>query len=63
MAEKLKIKYFETSAKTGEGINEAFEYLAKHILQIKNPDSYISRNISLSKENEDLLNTKKRKCC
>ena len=64
MAEKLKIKYFETSAKTGEGINEAFEYLAKHILQIKNPDSYISRNISLSKENDnDFLNNKKRKCC
>ncbi len=64
MAEKLKIKYFETSASTGEGINEAFEYLAKHILQIKNPDSYISRNISLSKENDnDFLNNKKRKCC
>ena len=35
VAEKFGIKYFETSPLTGEGINEAFEYLAKLILEMK----------------------------
>ena len=35
LAEKLDIKYFETSAKTGENVNEVFAYLVKEILKIK----------------------------
>ena len=33
MAEDLKISYFETSALTGQGINEAFEKLTKDIMK------------------------------
>ena len=50
MAEKLKIKYYETSALTGQGINEAFEGLAKQIFKNKNPNENISRNISIGHE-------------
>ena len=35
MAQKLNISYFETSAKTGKGINEAFLHLAKEIMKKK----------------------------
>ena len=63
MAENLHIKYFETSALTGEGINQAFEYLAKLIFRVRNPDANLSRNISLSKEDGKELDIKKRKCC
>ena len=35
MAEELKINYFETSALNGQGINEAFEQLARDIMKIK----------------------------
>lgn len=35
LAEENDMTYFETSAKTGQGINEAFEYLAKLILKNK----------------------------
>ena len=63
MAENLHIKYFETSALTGEGINQAFEYLAKLIFRVRNPDANLSRNISLSKEDGKELDIKKRRCC
>ena len=64
MAEKLKIKYFETSALTGQGINEAFEELAKQIFRNKNPNENISRNISISYDkSEDALKKKKGKGC
>ena len=64
-AKVINIKYFETSAVTGEGINEAFEYLAKLILKKKNPDAYLNKNISLTKKDaKDLLDNKKtNKCC
>ena len=62
MAEKLKIKYFETSALTGQGINEAFEELAKQIFKNKNPNENISRNISITyNKPEDALKKKKGK--
>ena len=64
MAEKLKIKYFETSALTGQGINEAFEELAKQIFKNKNPNENISRNISITyNKPEDALKKKKGKGC
>ena len=64
MAEKLKIKYFETSALTGQGINEAFEELAKQIFRNKNPNENISRNISITyNKPEDALKKKKGKGC
>ena len=64
MAKKLKIKYFETSALTGQGINEAFEELAKQIFKNKNPNENISRNISISyNKPEDALKKKKGKGC
>ena len=64
MAKKLKIKYFETSALTGQGINEAFEELAKQIFKNKNPNENISRNISISYDkSEDALKKKKGKGC
>ena len=57
------MKYFETSALAGEGINQAFEYLAKLIFRVKNPDIKLSRNISLTYENtKELDNKRKRKC-
>ena len=64
MAKNLKIKYFETSALTGQGINEAFEELAKQIFKNKNPNENISRNISISYDkSEDALKKKKGKGC
>ena len=35
MAEELNINYFETSALNGQGINEAFEHLARDIMKKK----------------------------
>lgn len=32
LSEELEIKYFETSAKTGEGVEEAIEYLIRDCL-------------------------------
>ena len=68
MAEKLKIKYYETSALTGQGINEAFEGLAKQIFKNKNPNENISRNISIAHEKREDVVKKKNKnkgkgCC
>ena len=51
MAEEHGIKYFETSALNGEGINEVFEYLAKLILKMKRQDICKSGNITLSSKN------------
>ena len=66
-AEEYKIEFYETSALTGDGINEAFEGLAKKILKNhKIKDSVGSRTISLqSSKPEDVIETdkKKKKCC
>ena len=67
-AKEYGIQYYETSALNGNGINEAFEGLAKQILKnykIKN-NEVGSRTISLqSSRPEDVVETdkKKRKCC
>ncbi len=67
-AKEYGIEFYETSALNGNGINEAFEGLAKQILKnykIKN-NEVGSRTISLqSSRPEDVVETdkKKRKCC
>ena len=65
LGESLRIKYFETSALSGQGINEAFEGLVKLILKNKSSSAYTSRNISIaSNRPEDLIQKKaKRGCC
>ena len=67
-AKEYGIEFYETSALNGNGINEAFEGLAKQILKnykIKN-NEVGSRTISLqSSRPEDVVETdkKERKCC
>ena len=67
MAESLGISYYETSALSGQGINEAFEGLVNLIMENKYSNSKIpSRNISIASEKpEDLIDKKKKKkrCC
>jgi len=64
-AEDLNISYFDTSALSGEGVNEAITRLAKNIVKRRGMKC-VSRNISLMKE--DFLNKNdekkvERKCC
>ena len=56
MAEELKVSYFETSALNGQGINEAFEQLAKDIMKKKgvgddNKDGGMELNNNNKKKN------------
>ena len=57
LANEIGIKFFETSAKTGEGINESVFFLVKKIFEndpeVKN--KYQGRNLKIK--------NKKRKCC
>ena len=57
LANEIGIKFFETSAKTGEGINESVFFLVKKIFEndpeVKN--KYQGRNLRIK--------NKKRKCC
>ena len=66
-AKEYEIEFYETSALTGVGINEAFEGLAKQILKnYKIKDNAGSRTISLqSSKPEEVIETdkKKKKCC
>ena len=65
LASELDIKYYETSALNGKGIEEAFEGLVKLILK-KNKIIPESRTISLvSAKPEDVIekNGKKKGCC
>ena len=61
MAQELKIKYFETSALTGLGIKEAFEELAKDIMQRKGVEDNNEDNIELGKNQKK--NQKGDGCC
>ena len=62
MAEELKVSYFETSALTGQGINEAFNELTRDIMKRKGVDNG-------GNDGMDLKNVKKEKkkdgngCC
>ena len=62
MAEKLKIRYFETSAKTGKGINEAFEHLVKEIMK-KKGDVISDRKQSFSLTSSTQRKKNKKGCC
>ena len=57
LASEIGVKFFETSAKTGEGINESVFFLVKKIFEndpeVKN--KYQGRNLKMY--------NKKRKCC
>lgn len=61
IAEAAGMSYFETSAKTGAGINEAFDYLAREMLKIKNPEEMIELGFKLEKNFEN--NTKMSSRC
>ena len=61
MAKELNINYYETSALTGQGINEAFEGLTKDIMKRKKLNLEGTGGVELNKKNE-----KKKKngdCC
>ena len=59
MAEELKVSYFETSALTGQGINEAFNELTRDIMKRKGVDNGGNENLELKNMNEMLLNKMK----
>ena len=47
MAEELQVSYFETSALTGQGINEAFNELTRDIMKRKGVDNGGNENLEL----------------
>ena len=75
LAKNYNIKYFETSAKTGEGIQETFNQVYKDIYELnvkldalnnsKPSDANMNNNGSfeLKKENHKKNNKKSKKCC
>ena len=59
---ELNILYFETSAKTGENVNEAFNCLTNEILKKKG--IFLDRNNSLQiNQKKFLQKTSKKNCC
>ena len=59
---ELNILYFETSAKTGENVNEAFNCLTNEILKKKG--IFLERNNSLQiNQKKFLQKTSKKSCC
>ena len=63
-ANENKYKYFETSAKTGEGVDEAIRYLVNQVMiqKGKNDDGKEERN-SVKIEGNKGDNQKKKGCC
>ena len=59
MADSLKVKYYETSALNGTGINEAFEGLTKEIMKKK---KVISNERRISLTSQELKKPKKKFC-
>ena len=68
-AKENNLKYFETSAKTGYGIDETFNRLYQDIYELNkkdNPENGKDKNIQLENTNNDESNEKgkkKSKCC
>ena len=66
-AKEIKYKYFEVSAKSGKGVDEAIKYLIKKVIEVidkENKDENINKSIKINSEdekNKDKL--KKDKCC
>jgi small GTP-binding protein len=50
MAEELQVSYFETSALTGQGINEAFNELTRDIMKRKGVDNGGNENLDLKND-------------
>ena len=65
-AKKYKLKYFETSAKTGYGVDKAFNQIYKDIYELnKKLDKPNSQNIKLEEiknKDNDLGKSKNRRC-
>ena len=62
LAEELKIRYFETSAMTGQGIKEAFEQLTRDIMHKKGIGNSHSGGLSLDDSTKD-QQKKDSDCC
>ena len=66
-AEENKYKYFETSAKTGEGVDKAIRYLIEQILnQSENNDDqkeFRKDSVQIKENNEEKSEKKKKGCC
>jgi len=63
-AKENHLKYFETSAKTGYGINEAFNQIYQDIYELykkDNPENGMNKNIQLENINKDKSNEKENK--
>ena len=71
LAKQKGMKYFETSAKTGFGIKEAFHQLYNDIYEIyaksnnsnENNDTKTKENIVIKKEDQKVVKEKKKKFC
>ena len=60
MAEKYSMKFYETSALTGDNINEGFDFLVDELLKDENR---LSKKINSIELNNNMKNNKKRRCC
>ena len=56
------LPYFEISAKTGEGVNELFESVAKMLLEKRATDLQLNENSCDDKDVEDSVQKKNGKC-
>ena len=56
------MKYFETSAKTNQNVNETFSYLTKDILSNTDSRKPAGNNVVID-NNGDKKKTKDGKCC
>ena len=54
------MNYYETSAKTGQNINEIFDYLTHEILKVHQNKENSNKNIHIEKTKED---KEAKKCC
>jgi small GTP-binding protein len=64
LAKELNCKHFEVSAKTGEGVNEALDEIARiSYHQYKDGDKRNSIRLSACFNNDVNVDEKKKKCC